>query len=246
MYKSMVFDITVDGITTDEIAKWIILSPNSGMPKFLRIGNLLYGICVDEEKPDKNYPRHELKISAYDAWEDKRRSEGLSEQEIVKEKKQRQLVLTGEVDGKPSLWYQWNAVRIGQVIIMSIGSGCQVVGESLVYLQVFRKIAERIMTVYRDRAHDNLADQPNSSDFRSKNSLSYKKVVKRPLGRPHLPDDIWAYEQIHKYKRDPKEVEKEWKEREGVKARGLINPKRHFVRIKSPDWLSNNDYIDII
>jgi hypothetical protein len=124
---SIDFDISLDGITTKEIANWLKLNPNSGMPRFLEIGDLLYSVIIEERKPDVEYPRHVLKISAYGGWEAKRRSEGLSEQEIEKWKKQRQSEFTGEIKGHPSSWFEWDNERMGLLTILSIGSGCQIV-----------------------------------------------------------------------------------------------------------------------
>ena len=58
-------------------------------------------------------------------------------------------------------------------------------------------------------------------------------------GRHHYPDDIWAWEQIYKYDQDPKEVEKKWRERIGVKNRHLeeLTLIRQFKRINHPDYI---------
>jgi hypothetical protein len=67
---------------------------------------------------------------------------------------------------------------------------------------------------------------------------------KKPSGRPHHGDDIWAHYEMFKYKRDAATVEKEWALRPGVKARELQDPHRHFQRIKNPTWLGKNDNND--
>lgn len=49
-------------------------------------------------------------------------------------------------------------------------------------------------------------------------------------GRPRFEDDIWAENELKKG-RDKVEVRREWMEREGVMARDLIAPEKHFDRI---------------
>lgn len=53
-------------------------------------------------------------------------------------------------------------------------------------------------------------------------------------GRPHLPEDIWAWEQVNIEHREQAMVLKEWQER--VKTRNLVDPERHFKRIIKPEW----------
>jgi len=55
-------------------------------------------------------------------------------------------------------------------------------------------------------------------------------------GRPHLSEDIWAWEQVNIYNRPRTEVYREWLEREDVKGRNLQDPERQFDRITKPEW----------
>ncbi len=55
-------------------------------------------------------------------------------------------------------------------------------------------------------------------------------------GRPHLQEDVWAWEQVNIYNRQRTEVYKEWRERIDVKARNLQDPERQFNRITKPEW----------
>jgi len=58
----------------------------------------------------------------------------------------------------------------------------------------------------------------------------------RKSGRPHLPEDVWAWEQVNMYNRQRTEVYKEWHERNDVRARNLQDPERQFNRITKPEW----------
>lgn len=55
-------------------------------------------------------------------------------------------------------------------------------------------------------------------------------------GRPHLPEDVWAWEQIHEHKRKKSEVYQEWRER--TQQRNLMDPLRQFNRIIHPEWMT--------
>lgn len=55
-------------------------------------------------------------------------------------------------------------------------------------------------------------------------------------GRRHAPDDVWAWEQVNKYKQPMNEVYSAWEEREGVVSRNLADPRRQFNRITKPEW----------
>jgi len=52
-------------------------------------------------------------------------------------------------------------------------------------------------------------------------------------GRPRMPDDLWAIEEV-KMGRDRSKVEHDWMLREGVKARNLVDPHSHFNRLFRP------------
>jgi hypothetical protein len=91
-----------------------------------------------------------------------------------------------------------------------------------------------------------LSDHSNIIDTTIVKSPRDIKNERGQSGRPHLKDDIWAFNEIHFTHRDSKDVYKEWLERPGVKARGLVNPKRHFERIKSLDFLRSNEVNDKI
>ena len=60
---------------------------------------------------------------------------------------------------------------------------------------------------------------------------------KRKSGRRHLPDDIWAWEQVNKLGLSPAEVLPKWIAREAVKKRNLIDAQRQFDRIIKLGWL---------
>jgi hypothetical protein len=62
--------------------------------------------------------------------------------------------------------------------------------------------------------------------------------TKKP-GRPHLSEDIEAYQKIHRDGKDPKEVYNWWIETCDKNKRHLAEPKRHFSRIKNKNWLSD-------
>jgi len=55
-------------------------------------------------------------------------------------------------------------------------------------------------------------------------------------GRPHLPADRWAWQQVNEQKRPMNQVYQEWLARDDVVARELQDPKRHFNRITKPNW----------
>ena len=55
-------------------------------------------------------------------------------------------------------------------------------------------------------------------------------------GRPSLPEDVWAWEQVNKHSRPMNKVYKEWISRDDVQARNLQDPKRQFNRITKPAW----------
>ncbi len=80
---------------------------------------------------------------------------------------------------------------------------------------------------------EELNDREQSEEFPPKKTS--KRKIKKP-GRPHLPDDIWAWKQIYDEGREPTEVYNEWLSRDGVKERHLIDPVRQFKRIDNPDW----------
>jgi hypothetical protein len=77
-----------------------------------------------------------------------------------------------------------------------------------------------------------LAKKLNSNE----NSQADEKSKRRKTGKPHLLDDLWAWEQIYHNDQDPAEVKAEWLQRDGVKERNLIEPDRQFTRINHHDW----------
>jgi hypothetical protein len=70
-----------------------------------------------------------------------------------------------------------------------------------------------------------------------KKAIQKEPFQRREAGKPHKPDDLWAYNEIHEKGREPAIVEKEWLEREGVINRCLVDPGRQFVRLKKKGWL---------
>ena len=73
------------------------------------------------------------------------------------------------------------------------------------------------------------AASPSQTDHRE----SDIQQIGKPAGRPHLPDDLWAWEQMFITGRDSPSVKAEWKKREGVVARKLQEPDRQFHKIKN-------------
>jgi hypothetical protein len=72
------------------------------------------------------------------------------------------------------------------------------------------------------------------------NNSIYQNIgskARRPPGRKHLADDIWAYREVNKKDREPSEVYKDWINRPGVKLRNLQDPDRQFKLIIRPSWL---------
>lgn len=57
-----------------------------------------------------------------------------------------------------------------------------------------------------------------------------RKIKKGKPGRPSLPEDIWAWNQVNTFRRSANEVFKEWLTNEDVKNRHLIDAKTHFYR----------------
>jgi hypothetical protein len=73
-------------------------------------------------------------------------------------------------------------------------------------------------------------------------SISPMKVNKtrKPPGRKHLYDDIWAWREVNQRHREPSMVYKEWITRPGVIIRNLQDSSRMFKLITKPDWLYGN------
>lgn len=57
-------------------------------------------------------------------------------------------------------------------------------------------------------------------------------------GRPHWPEDLWAFEQL-KSGRDPSEVKKEWLPKTSEAGRDLADPEKQFRTIKG--WLKKGE-----
>ena len=70
---------------------------------------------------------------------------------------------------------------------------------------------------------------------RDDHQLIQKETHRRP-GRPHLSDDIWAWEEVNLFNRQPPEVYNEWIHRPGVEARYLTDPIRQFKRVIKTEW----------
>lgn len=69
---------------------------------------------------------------------------------------------------------------------------------------------------------------PDASEIREDKGYFRKK---NNPGRPHLPDDEWAWEQVFILQRNPAEVYNEWIERPGVVDRNLVLPRRQWDAI---------------
>lgn len=84
---------------------------------------------------------------------------------------------------------------------------------------------------------DTLSGLTRIPQSQSRQTEAERVIVKRRTGgRPHLADDMWAWEQVNSIGREPSEVYQEWLQREGVQARNLIDSQRQFKRITKPDW----------
>lgn len=71
-------------------------------------------------------------------------------------------------------------------------------------------------------------------DFQPVLRLEESLTERGKPGRPHLPEDTWAWEQVNIEHREQAMVFKEWQER--VKTRNLVDPERQFNRIIKPEW----------
>lgn len=60
-------------------------------------------------------------------------------------------------------------------------------------------------------------------------------VKKQPSGRPHLQEDIWAWQEVNEKGINPQNVYQEWMTK--AEHRNLVDPLRQFKRITSPEWL---------
>ncbi len=78
----------------------------------------------------------------------------------------------------------------------------------------------------------------NSDIQEAQNSLGKAKDIRRrgKSGRPSLPGDVWAWEQVNKHSRPMNEVYKEWIIRDDVQTRNSQDPNRQFNRITKPAW----------
>jgi hypothetical protein len=76
--------------------------------------------------------------------------------------------------------------------------------------------------------------KPQERILRKKSPSSSHEQQKS--GRSNLPDDIWAWEQVNVHARSTSEVYKEWMNKDGVKARNLVDARRQFNRVIVPKW----------
>jgi len=57
-----------------------------------------------------------------------------------------------------------------------------------------------------------------------------RPIQKKPGGRPYKQSNIWAYEQVHDYQRDPMQVYREWLERD-ASNKLLADPLDSFKKV---------------
>lgn len=89
-------------------------------------------------------------------------------------------------------------------------------------------------TGFRTRAYALIPNDPEPAQIGDAKASDTRQHGKS--GRPNLPGDVWAWEQVNKHSRPMNEVYKEWIIRDDVKVRNLQAPKRQFNRITKPGW----------
>lgn len=68
-------------------------------------------------------------------------------------------------------------------------------------------------------------------------SIINLKAARKPPGRKHLSEDIWAYREVNLRHRRSSEVYNEWIKLKSVLDRNLQEPERHFRKITQLNWL---------
>ncbi len=64
---------------------------------------------------------------------------------------------------------------------------------------------------------------------------------RRKPGRPHKPDDVWAWEQVNIYGCSPADVQEIWQTKIKDAGRQLEDPNRQFKRIILLDWMAKKE-----
>jgi hypothetical protein len=123
---------------------------------------------------------------------------------------------------------RFEAIQVSDKETQIIG-GCKNIPEIKVY---FGGLWTQILNIFSHRSLEGTTEKDSDS------MTIYKKdhQNKKPSGRPHFPEDIWAWEQVNLNNRESTQVRKEWKDRAEVKKRNLVDPDRQFKRIIKPDW----------
>lgn len=75
--------------------------------------------------------------------------------------------------------------------------------------------------------------------FRNNSSLHNKSVKRKKPGRPHYPEDVWAWKEVFENGRDKKDVYPDWLEKvmKNPKRKNNVANERQYKRIMKPDWL---------
>lgn len=105
--------------------------------------------------------------------------------------------------------------------------------ESLCFmLLVMLKRADGTITPEIEAAIPRLQEAYRQRLQEAKPKLPMRK--KRPSGRPHKTEDVWAWKELFEKDREKTQVYQEWLAK--VKGRNLYDPKRQFDRIAQPGW----------
>lgn len=86
-----------------------------------------------------------------------------------------------------------------------------------------------------------ISDGDSVKQVAQKINLKQKKN-KRP-GRPHFPEDIWAWKEVNQKGRPQTEVYQEWAQRRmnNPDRYHLVDPERHYRKIIKADWYKESD-----
>lgn len=86
-----------------------------------------------------------------------------------------------------------------------------------------------------------ISNEDSVKQVAQKNNLKQKKN-KKP-GRPHFPEDIWAWKEVNQNGRPQTEVYQEWLQRimNNPDRCHLVDPERQFKKIIKADWNKESD-----
>jgi len=145
--------------------------------------------------------------------------------------------LQGPTDGRPTLYGDLEILDLGPSLSRITFSGM---------LDLIADAEDRIRKP-TERQYQKIVDGYFSMlEQRFGYTLGETKPVERPRGksgRPHLPDDEWAWEQIHLARRSTSEIKREWLQR--IKAdptrMNNLDLEGQFKRIKKLSWGLDRD-----